>query len=603
MDNPRSEQFDTGAIGRVRRHWSGTWRGGLLLCAVCLILHLPGTLVLPPIDRDESRFAEATRQMLMSDSWRGYIVPVVEDTPRLNKPPLTYWLQAASVRLVGGGPDFESGALPTGGIVAYRLPSLLGALIAVLLTWRLGVALFAGPVGWLAGALLASCTLIMVDVRQARADEILLACTVAAQLSLWHIWHHRRHPGPATTRWSLLLWVAVGFGVLAKGPVTPAVVGLTCLCLCLTAGEWRWVWRLRPSVGGIIVLLMVGPWVLLVTGEVGWGEYWRRSIVDEILGRSVVARESHWGPPGYYVALLPIMLWPGSLALVPAACLACRRGLRFGRPPGTSVATAWRRLWRLRSGRDAECFCVAWVIPTWLLFEIVSTKLPHYALPVYPALVLLCARALCARRAIWTGFLGTRAGRVAVGGWVVLSFGMALLLPLVMASCLRTEPGLPAIGAIIIILPAIVALLVVVVRSARRQQFLRAQLYSIVLAAVALGGTFQFTLPAARALWLSSRMWREITVIDEDVQRPLAAADYHEDSLVFLSRGRVARISWWELPDWLAGHPNGLAVTERKPYLAIPGVRELVSIRGLNYSNGRWQELVLIEADRQSVSP
>src|ERR1044071_5190431 len=94
----------TPAAARPRRRG---WLGTVGLVALCCVVYLPGFFALPPVDRDESRFAQASRQMLESvtlpaaerDPARhggGLVVPMVQDRPRLNKPPLIYWLQAAS---------------------------------------------------------------------------------------------------------------------------------------------------------------------------------------------------------------------------------------------------------------------------------------------------------------------------------------------------------------------------------------------------------------------------------------------------------------------------------------------------------------------------
>src|SRR5438046_7282672 len=69
-----------------------------LLFFGCLAFHVAGTWSLPLIDRDEPRFAEASREMLERGD---YIVPYFNNQFRFDKPPLTYWCQAASFRVLG----------------------------------------------------------------------------------------------------------------------------------------------------------------------------------------------------------------------------------------------------------------------------------------------------------------------------------------------------------------------------------------------------------------------------------------------------------------------------------------------------------------------
>src|SRR4051812_4644375 len=134
----------------VRGYWGCSWRAGLLLVAICLAVYLPGFTSIPVVDRDEARFAQASRQMLESGD---YVVPRVQGRPRLNKPPLIYWLQSASARAM------TSGDAAKDAIWMYRVPSLLTAILAVLLTWAMGCSMFGRPgtatIGWMGAAILA----------------------------------------------------------------------------------------------------------------------------------------------------------------------------------------------------------------------------------------------------------------------------------------------------------------------------------------------------------------------------------------------------------------------------------------------------------------
>jgi len=88
-------------VRRLARSWKA---GGLGLIVLCLLVYIPGLWTIPPVDRDESRFAQASRQMLESGTLEGWVVPMVQDRPRLNKPPLIYWLQAGSAYVLGDKP-------------------------------------------------------------------------------------------------------------------------------------------------------------------------------------------------------------------------------------------------------------------------------------------------------------------------------------------------------------------------------------------------------------------------------------------------------------------------------------------------------------------
>ncbi len=115
---------------------------------------------------------------------------------------------------------------------------------------------------------------------------------------------------------------------------------------------------------------IVAPWVISVQNATA-GQFIPDSLAHDLLPKLVGAQESHGAPPGYYLAVVIASFWPGSLFIVP--------GLVWG----------WRRR------RDlASRFLLAWLGPAWVFFELVPTKLPHYILPLYPAVALLAGGAL-----------------------------------------------------------------------------------------------------------------------------------------------------------------------------------------------------------------
>src|SRR3954467_5651849 len=91
-----------------------------VLLLICVLAWLPGFFTLPPLDRDESRFAQATKQMLETQD---FVDIRLGDAARYEKPVGIYWLQAASTAMLDGGSRDQ--------IWTYRVPSFLGALAAV----------------------------------------------------------------------------------------------------------------------------------------------------------------------------------------------------------------------------------------------------------------------------------------------------------------------------------------------------------------------------------------------------------------------------------------------------------------------------------------
>lgn len=202
------------------------WRPWLLLVTLCLCLFVPGIAAMPPLDRDEARFMQATRQMVES----GDLLQIrFQDEARNKKPAGIYWLQAASVALFSNAASTETWP--------YRLPSLLGAALAVLLCFGLGAHLVGRSAALAGAALLASSLLLVVEAHLAKTDAVLLATVVMAQGALGLLYRDARGGIIAPRRLAAAFWLAQGIGILIKGPVTPLVSFLTVVALCVEIGR------------------------------------------------------------------------------------------------------------------------------------------------------------------------------------------------------------------------------------------------------------------------------------------------------------------------------------------------------------------------------
>lgn len=172
----------------VERLTSGL-RPYLVLPLLCLALYLPGIAAVPPLDRDEPRYTQATRQMLETGD---YVNISFQDQPRHKKPVGIYWLQSLPVSLFSNA---ESTA-----IWPYRLTSVVGATLAVLLAFHLGATLFDRRTALLGAALLASSILLVTEAHIAKTDAVLLACTMTAQTALARLYLPGRRKAGAGSR-------------------------------------------------------------------------------------------------------------------------------------------------------------------------------------------------------------------------------------------------------------------------------------------------------------------------------------------------------------------------------------------------------------------
>jgi 4-amino-4-deoxy-L-arabinose transferase-like glycosyltransferase len=522
------------------------------LAALCMLLFLPGFFSLPPMDRDEARFTQATRQMLES----GDFVDIrFQDEARHKKPIGIYWMQSAAVTLAGGP---EQAA-----IWAYRLPSLIGATLAVLLTFWVGTSLFGPVAGFLGAVMLAGTVLLGVEARTAKTDAALFGAILAAQGVLAGLWLRRDTREALGLGLVLLFWGALGVGILLKGPIILLVTGGTILWLSVAERGVGWLAPLRLKLGLPVMLALVAPWLILITIKTH-GSFFAESVGHDMMAKVAGGQESKGFPPGYYTLLFPVTFWPWSLLALPAI--------------------PW--VWNNR--RDpAVLFCLAWIIPSWLVFEAVPTKLFHYILPTYAAIALLTARAVLdgyGKARPWlTGTATVLFALIAL----TLTGGMAAL-PAVVEK--RFDP-LSILLALAVL--AVLAFGVVLYRRGwlrRSAAMLTTGAFGLYLLA------FHLVFPRMETIWLSPRIADAVERVRPCPGSLLVSAGFTEPSLVFLTGpGTVLTGDGGAAAKALAKDACTLALVDQKQnqafldQAALDDVQPIPveTISGFNYSRGK----------------
>ena len=548
----------------------------VLLTLICLALMVPGLMVLGPTDRDEARFAQASKQMIESGD---YVDIRFQEEARHKKPAGIYWAQAGAASLFGGA---------DAPIWAYRLPSILGAILASLLTVWAARPLIGARAAFLAGAMTAALLMLNYEARIAKTDALLLASIIAAQGALARLWFGW-NDDPRERGFNIFyFWTALAAGVLIKGPIIflPVLGSLLWMSLFNAAPRGRLLsaWgRLGWSWGLVWLALLAAPWFIAIGVKTGGGFFFA-SLGEDLLAKVSQGQEAHWGPPGYYLAAFWGTFWPWT-ALAP-------------------IALYWTWNW---ARAPETAFLLGWIVPTWVVFELVSTKLPHYVLPTYPAICILIAAAVLDGSAkprgvlFWLGALLWAIPAVALP--VAFAVG-----PFWFTGELDWRP-IAAAGVSLLVLFAAWRWLMAGVWLG----FVRA---SIVGAGLLYLAAFQFGFPSLTPIWTSERLASlsaplRSCVAERQGAAALASVGYHEPSLVFLTNTDTALLGPAQAADWLGRTPGGMVWVEDRRREAFETalteqglpVRVLAETDGFNYNRGKEMALTLFAAaDDQAIT-
>jgi 4-amino-4-deoxy-L-arabinose transferase-like glycosyltransferase len=326
---------------------------------------------------DEARYAEIAREMIASSN---FVVPHLNYVPYIEKPPLLYWLTAASMRLLGVD-EFSA-----------RLPNAAAALIAVLATWFFTLRIFDHRRAILAGAVLACSGLYAVMAQVLTTDMLLTATMTVSLFALFLQW---REGG----RWWLAGYLAMALAVLAKGPVAVAIPILAGAIFLGTESRLRHrigrtlatngvgqlssrglqnrdgdgrssvMRRLHITAGLILVAVAALPWFVAITMR--QPDFPQFYLIGEHLRRFMEGGYSHREPIYYYLPVLTggFLPWTLALPLIP---------------------------WQSFEPNPARRFCLIVIATVFILFSLASSKLVPYILPAFPFLAVITADGLMA---------------------------------------------------------------------------------------------------------------------------------------------------------------------------------------------------------------
>lgn len=465
----------------------------IFLALLTLAMILPGLASLPVIDRDEARFAQASVQMAETND---LLHINFQDEARNKKPAAAYWAQTAMIEVFSR--DGENR------IWAQRLPSVMAGLLTILALYWGGLRMVGRKAALVACALLATSLIFVFESHIAKTDAMLCASTTVMFASLGRL----RNGAGRREVWAF--WAALGLSIMIKGPIGPVLAILSFLCLWIWERDLSWA---RPLLnwGAIILFALIWlPWGIAMY-VVTDGAFYIESLGKDFGGKVVSGQESHGAPPGSHSLAIWATLWPASLFLLPGLAYA----IRSVRSKGDNAV--------IRSMRLAIC----WALPFWILIEIMPTKLPHYGLPVFPALCLMMGAAVLAMSQM-NEFTKTRF----IGGLIFILSTALVLGGLLYAQSLYGDLDKAMVGYVICGTSGVIAILAAFALWGNKIRVsLGAALISSMIAMI---GAYGYILPNLMEFRTSEHLAAELERFAPNVESSLIhSPHYTEPSLVY----------------------------------------------------------------------
>ncbi len=546
------------------------FRAPLIAALLTFICAVPCAMLVPPLDRDESRFVQATTQMLETHD---YVRIMLQDVPRNKKPVGIHWLQAASVALTS-----KVGARS---ILAYRWPSLLGAALAAFAcAWGAGYA-FGTRVGLRAGVLFGVSFMLSTEAFWAKTDAVQCGFITLMMAALAQIYLRTRELAPGETapglfREKLIFWLALAGSIMIKIIIGPMVLATTLLSLwglSLAKKEVSigWLRHMGWRLGLSLVLLICAPWFIAITIETN-GDFWRGAAGTDFAQKLTGGSEGHFSLPGTHTLLLCLTLFPASFLI------------------GGAIQTAIQR-WR----EPAIKFALCWFVLAFLVFEATPTKLPHYPLPTFGALMWLCAVSLDVKLKPWARIVNIVAGLIGA-----IAFTAAAIV------------GAKQYGdQSAMIMAVLVAISTIGLSGLACWLLWRAQTRAglgFLVAAGIVGHLSLISLAASlKPIWLSQQMEQALVATHLDPRQgvapgPVATLGYAEPSFVFRMGTKTQLLG--DAPTAAQALANGQPVFVEQHFDALfraaaqaRGItpNAITQVKGLDYSNGKKMTLTLYD--------
>ena len=543
------------------------------LIILIIIALFSGQYSIPPIDRDEARFAQASSQMIQSGD---YVNIKFQDEIRAKKPIGIYWLQAFSAKIFGQED-----------IGSYRIPSLLSSIITLVFFGSITRLIFPLYQTVIVTLLFASSIVFMGEAHLAKTDATLLCLICVQQYFLLKIILQQENTFKVKYLYPILVWLTFSFGVLVKGPISIAILFTTVIAFSIIQKSISLIKSLRPIIGLLICTLVILPWFLAID-EATNGMFLQKAFQEDFFSKLESGQEGHGALPGTHLLTLSISIWPVATFL---PCL-----ILFSLQNRTNIIIK---------------FLLCWILPFWVIIELIPTKLLHYPLPVLPAIAILAIGGLLQFKSNIKKIKSALVRKITYMSSILFSFGGIILSGGIfyLSSKFNIEnDNFLTFFTILLVLIAIVIFilsLTLIFNFKNLYLDISKSFYNILLAIIALASIFNiinynFILPKLDYLHPSNAIIKILKKVKADA---VASSGYHEPSLVFLLNGDVLLSDPHEVAIFMAEGKNNVALIEKsdlKQFLETTNdlnlkIKEISIVKGFNIAKGRHVEIYIFQ--------
>ena len=528
---------------------------------------------IPPIDRDEARFAQASRQMVQSND---YVNIKFQDEIRAKKPIGIYWLQAFSSKVFGSEE-----------IGSFRVPSLFSSLISILFVGFLTRLIFPLYQTIVVTLLFASSITFMGEAHLAKTDATLLCLICIQQYYLLKLILNENTSFRVKYLYPVIIWFTFSFGVLVKGPLSFAILIPTVILFCFFQKSLDLIRSLKPILGIIICAFIILPWFFAIE-EATQGVFLQKAFNEDFFSKLQSGQEGHGALPGTHLLILSIAIWPIATFL-PCLILFCIQN----------------------KNNTVVQFLVSWIVPFWIIIEIIPTKLFHYSLPVIPAIAILAIGGMFQFKSNIKKIQNTLLKNLIYFSSVLFGLGGVVMGIGLFYTCYKfnveKDLSITFLTFLIILITILVfslsLLLIFNIRALNKisQNFF----YNLPLSIIALGATFNIInfnliIPKLDYLFPSKTLANKIELINPET---ITSAGYHEPSLVFLLNGNVLLSKPHEAAIFMAEGKKNISLIEKNSLSEfLEAIQELNlkvkivdTIKGYNIAKGRHVEINIFE--------